>query len=337
MPKCTHHEWVYVDHGTHTSIRCANCQEKPPPDKRVIRLRTEYREAKCPKGKGVQKLHNCYLNALTPGHPCEGCKHVKKLRKRHGLRTYDVVATEHYTRGGILHQEFPLRILYSALDRDGKSWMAVNAFTGQRQRVTLHAEYPHRRNDEGEDIEREYSRKHYEMRGAMYTQVGISDPPWNGVPSRDEWHCTCLNCRQGGYVPMKTIKEYKDNEPTVKHPGIDPRRTLSGKPVPVYGDLYCTECQDNQDQGGCDAHRDPNIKVLPTRNGGTTVMNMYSSAKVTPTSSAGSKPKTYTPVTNISKKKLAEKPKQKEQQVETAASVISKKVAKAAAKKGKSK
>lgn len=220
------HVWTRVENvsaGT-SHIECEECGEKPPADRRVVKLTVVDRLVKCPYGftkhmtiiqpdgskvKKKRPLHDCYLDSLTPGHRCNDpeetgakrCPHVKKLVAKHGLRTYDRQPVVHHERRGVLHQDWPLRIIYAPLDVRGRKWMAVNTHTGQRHLVVLHKEAPHRRTPEGEDIRQQYDRTILTINGLMMSTRRVT-PPWTGVVSRDQFRCNCKNCVKGIW-PMR--------------------------------------------------------------------------------------------------------------------------------------
>lgn len=239
------HIWVRVERRDTVRVVCEICNTSPPISKAVVRLVVQNKMVRCPygftdhmltvmpDGKRVRKkqpLHDCYLDSLTPGHRCRDpentgagrCPHVRKLMKEHGLRTYDRVLVATRARRGVLHQEWPLNVVYAPLDDAGRTWTAVNTFTGQRHPVSLHAEQPHRRTLAGADICQEYERSVVTVNGMMVQtqKIGL---PWNGVPPRDKWRCTCKNCVKGVVVArtQSKSKKPKNEQPIDKTPSSD--------------------------------------------------------------------------------------------------------------------
>lgn len=183
---------------------------------------------------------------MTPGHRCvdpkntgaKRCPHVKKLRKKHGLRTFYRWPEVHYARHGVLHEDYPLKIVYSPLDPKGETWLATNIFSGQRHEVVLHEQFPRRRTPEGDDITAVYSSVKMVTRGAMVDFIR-TPPSWLGVPPRDQFKCKCINCRKD-YWPVRSIfkgvdpevLEILDNEKPLKIQGAP-----SKQDKPVFGSL----------------------------------------------------------------------------------------------------
>ena len=141
---------------------------------------------------------------------------------------------------------------------------------------------------------------------------------------------------------MRTIKDNND-APTFSSPGIDPRRTAGrNAPVKVYGDLYCDDCGNQQAAGGCEQHREP-IQIPD----GASAMNAHrtsilnaKSSSIMPKSSAGARRTAV--INHMAARRTVHVPtkaeaKPEHESMQSAASVLSKKVKQSADKKGKSK
>ena len=212
-----------------TETRCAVCGIAQPPHKRVVRLVVLNRRVTCPYGwnepDGTRNLHDCYLDSITPGHRCVDpeqtgaarCPHIATFHRRHGWRTFYRAMEVEEARYGVLHKEFPLRVLYSPLNQDGTRWMAVNQHTGQRvevkldgagQRWTYDATTKRwtglrteatRLTPEGHPIELEHRITTVLNPGTPGTILHLAEtePYWLGVPAREDLRlCDCINCQE---------------------------------------------------------------------------------------------------------------------------------------------
>ncbi len=248
MPKHTH-VWIRVENVADATVHleCETCGAAPPAVKRVVRLVVVDRLVKCPYGftdhkvimqdgrrkKKHQPMHDCILDSLTPRHRCrdpEGngasrCPHIEKVIRKRGLRTYDRVPVAHHVRRGVLHSEWPLRLVYAPLDEAGLEWQAVNIHSGQRQRVVLHKRAPHRRSEDGKDLLQQYDRTVFVENGTM-VQTHREAVPWRGVPSRDKFQCNCKNC-------VKEIKPVRNKLQGVNLDDESEKEILEKEPKPL--------------------------------------------------------------------------------------------------------
>lgn len=264
----------------------------------AVRLVVVARRVTCPynynDGNGGRNLADCYLNSITPNHPkCidpEGtqahrCPQVELWMKDLGLRTYRITP-ERTTINlrGEPHEEFPLQVLYMPLDREGRSWYALNAFTGQREEVVIRPfEYrdgkpicssPLRVTPDGDSIEQQFTmidRKEMDRRIALGGMLNIpyKQHIWRGVPSRDAWKCTCGSCTNR--IPEErrpTMPDDNDDDFDPMAAQRRPHQAGTSKPAPSagvikFGDPNCIECRN--DRSGFYACKEHRVKPLNWR------------------------------------------------------------------------
>lgn len=297
---CKVHTWVKVKFDKKVTFRylrggkrrkckvnkvrdyCKVCGVRRPKDKRVVRLVVLYHEVSCPEGFGQRKLHDCYLDSVTPGHRCvdprhdgsERCPHIKTFHATYGWRTYRRAMIEEHVHYGVLHQEWPMQVCYSPLDAAGTRWYAFNRFTGQRVEVQLRGEHSRwtwdpatkrwtglqrdttRWSPEGERIEQEYTNSRIaNPNDSGMVRFNVTTPLWRGVPPRDEWPlCTCINClefrRRHIGEPMTTT-EFETfsglhifGAPPPDKPLLKPAEIPSaGPPKPTGDPVTCLDCR----------------------------------------------------------------------------------------------
>jgi hypothetical protein len=209
-----------------------------------LRLEVLPIKTSCPFGRGEQRLSDCFLNSITPGHFCcdpeksgaARCPHVVKHAKEHGWRSHRVApGLVPVADNGQTHQQFPLDIIYSPLDAAGTQWTAINVFSGERFEVVLYRDYPHRRSPEGGDIEQQYKKTDEEEFKRRVAKGGVVHIPyiypiWSGITARDSWRCACEIC-QGGGMTMSRSRGDTTEFPGTEKPVIDPATVKSAPPI----------------------------------------------------------------------------------------------------------
>lgn len=206
----------------------------------AVRLTVIQTRVTCPYGRndglGGRYLQDCYLDSVTPQHPCVDpkktgaarCPAIRRFVKRYGWRTYRV-APEVTTVNevGQPHQQHPLAILYTPLNVDGTRWMATNRYTGQRFEAVLHAEHPHRRTPEDDHLESPWRRLDLSKvpNGGVVDDRAMVDPIWNHVPPLNDWRCSCSTCKKESSMTIhgrRPIGWPQDGFPTKTPPPLDP-------------------------------------------------------------------------------------------------------------------
>jgi len=197
----------------------------------------------CPCDGRVRPVYDCFLDSITPGHRCNTgrrCPHVLAYAQAHGWRTYQLrLRAMSLDKYGVPHDLYPVMPVYLPLSTDGTRWSAMNAYTGERVLVTLHADYPHRRSASGEEIENMYSHC-------------TKTVAWRDVPARDKWRCHCARC-SGGFMTRGIV------DPFDAAPLVDPKTLDSARSDVV--DPHCMACIEDRVFGGCPKHRHANAKL----------------------------------------------------------------------------
>lgn len=206
-----------------------------------------------------RRLHDCYMDAVHPEHPCNGCKQVDVWKKTIGLRTYKLEPEATTVNVfGDPHHEHPMRIVFLPLTAEGTEWYALNIYSGERfevqqTTVTITPEHgqPYRRYlrqaPEGGHIEQEFRQTDSDElarrvdRGGM-VNIPYTYPIWSGVNSRDDWRCQCSTCT-GEEKRMLEGKDEDEVETLMRSMNVNtqPRRYANFPSAPqptmaMYGD-----------------------------------------------------------------------------------------------------